>query len=375
MSNRRHILNADAFDQLFDALRDAGYTTVGPTLHDGAIVYDALTCAADLPVGWIDVQEAGRYAVQDTGSGRYFDYTVGPHTWKRFLRPPREPLFEAIRSGAGVAFHAAAAPEETYALMGVRACDLAALGVLDAVLTGQTYVDTRYATRRSRAFVVAVQCARAGNTCFCVSMNTGPRASAGFDLALTELKDAGRHVFVVEVGSPRGATIAAALGLRDSTEEDWAAARAVSAATAANMGRQLDTTGLVSLLQQEAENPLWNDIAQRCLACANCTMVCPTCFCTTVEIDSDLEQTRASHTQVSDSCFHASFTQMHGGPPVRDTTSARYRQWLTHKLSTWHDQFGHSGCVGCGRCVTWCPVGIDLTAEAARLRASHEERA
>ena len=134
------------------------------------------------------------------------------------------------------------------------------------------------------------------------------------------------------------------------------------------MGRKLNTAGLADLLAQSHDSPLWAEVGARCLACGNCTMVCPTCFCTTVEVVSDLQQTLVEHTQVGDSCFHADFTAMHGGGPIRDSTTSRYRQWMTHKLSSWHGQFGESGCVGCGRCVSWCPVGIDITAQAAAMR-------
>jgi hypothetical protein len=91
-------------------------------------------------------------------------------------------------------------------------------------------------------------------------------------------------------------------------------------------------------------------------------LVCPTCFCSTVEDTTDLSGEVATRTRVWDSCFTLGHSYIHGGS-VRPTTATRYRQWLTHKLDTWWDQFGTSGCVGCGRCTTWCPAEIDLLAE------------
>jgi ferredoxin len=96
-------------------------------------------------------------------------------------------------------------------------------------------------------------------------------------------------------------------------------------------------------------------------------MVCPTCFCTTVEDTADLAGTDAVRRRVWDSCFSVEYAYIHGGS-IRPTPRARYRQWLTHKLDSWQEQFGMSGCVGCGRCITWCPVGIDLTEEIAAIR-------
>jgi len=136
-----------------------------------------------------------------------------------------------------------------------------------------------------------------------------------------------------------------------------------------HMGRRLDTDGLRDLLYANADNPQWDDVASRCLSCTNCTMVCPTCFCTNVEDVADLTGNEAERHRVWDSCFNADFSYIHGGT-VRTSGRSRYRQWMTHKLAAWHDQFGSSGCVGCGRCVTWCPAAIDITAEAAAMRGA-----
>jgi ferredoxin len=134
------------------------------------------------------------------------------------------------------------------------------------------------------------------------------------------------------------------------------------------MGRSLDTADLPGLLARNLEHPRWEEVAKRCLSCGNCTLVCPTCFCSDVSDVSDVSGTVERQRRWA-SCFDLDHSYLHGGP-VRLTTASRYRQWLTHKLSTWWDQFDESGCVGCGRCLTWCPVGIDLTEEAAAIRAA-----
>ena len=258
------------------------------------------------------------------------------------------------------------------ALLGVRSCDLSAVGIHDTVLTGRGFADAHYAQRREGAFVIAVACSDPGGTCFCVSMGTGPRPEQGrgapFDLSLTELL-APEHRFVVEVGSERGAGLLDEIGAARAAPDEVAAADAVSEQAAQRMGRRLDTDGIRDLLYASVDSPRWDDVASRCLACTNCTMVCPTCFCTTVEDVSDLSGESADRHRVWDSCFNAEFSYIHGGT-VRESTRSRYRQWMTHKLASWHDQFGSSGCVGCGRCVTWCPAAIDITEEAAALRGA-----
>jgi ferredoxin len=288
---------------------------------------------------------------------------------KRFLHPPRVRLWQAERDADTIRVAPEAPLAERFAFIGVRACELHATAIQDRVLLGGEYVDPQYLARREGAFVVAVNCGKAGGTCFCVSMNTGPKAEKGFDLALTELIGEGRHVFLVESGSDEGRGVLAEVPHRSATRDEVEAAQAVTARTAAAMGREMRTDDVREILMCNIEHPRWDDVASRCLSCANCTMVCPTCFCTTVEDTTDLTGEHAERWQSWDSCFTKDFSHIHGGS-VRPSARSRYRQWMTHKLATWIDQFGTSGCVGCGRCITWCPVGIDITEEVRAIRNS-----
>jgi sulfhydrogenase subunit beta (sulfur reductase) len=347
-------------DALFAALHERGYTVVGPRVRSGSIAYEELESAAELPAGWIDVQDGGTFRLEQTGDGALFAHAVGHDSLKRFLFPPAVRTWRARKDLAGEP----PAQVPRYAFIGVRSCDLHAVAIQDRVFMGGARVEPDYAARRRDAFFVAVNCARAGGTCFCVSMETGPRVTEGFDLALSELGDR----FLVEAGSERGEELLAALPCSPAAEEDVRASLEQSEHTAASMGRALETDGLRELLRDNPEHPRWQAVADRCLSCGNCTMVCPTCFCSTVEDTTDLTGTEAERTRLWDSCFTLEHSYMHGGS-VRRSGSSRYRQWMTHKLSTWIDQFGTSGCVGCGRCITWCPVAIDITEEAAEIRA------
>jgi sulfhydrogenase subunit beta (sulfur reductase) len=363
------LLDRDGVQALIEALARRGYQVLGPTLRDGAIVYDALDGVDDLPAGWTDRQDAGSYRVERREDQALFGYVVGPHSWKRFLHPPVERIWQARRDGDGFVVDPPEPAPQKMAFIGVRACELHAIAIQDRVFVEGPYPDTAYRERRRDNFIVAVNCGEAGGTCFCVSMSTGPKADSGFDLALTELLDGSDHQFLVEVGSVAGAAVLAELPYRPAAGEHMAAADAAVARAAGQMGRQLDTNGLKELLQANPTHKQWDDVAARCLTCANCTMVCPTCFCTTVEDHTDLTGQTAERVKRWDSCFSLDFSYIHGGR-VRNEAKSRYRQWITHKLSSWIDQFGTSGCVGCGRCITWCPVGIDITAEAAAIRAN-----
>jgi ferredoxin len=373
------ILGPGALPELVRALRADGYTVVGPTVRDDAVVLAELTTGEELPSGWGVAAEPGRYRLVPRDDGAVFANSAGPQSWKQFLHPARRLLFSVDRGEDwGEDGGSAGEPPARYAFVGVRPCDLVAIGVLDGVLGRGATPDPDFTARRDGVFVVVANCTEPGGVCFCVSMGGGPRAGTGYDLALTERVDAAGHRFLAEAGTPAGERVLAGLGGRDATAADVATADADLVAAAGRMGRAMPEVDLRDLLAANRESPRWDDVAARCLACGNCTMVCPTCFCTTTEDVTDVTGEHAERWQRWDTCFSLDFSYMHGGGQggdgaVRGGTGARYRQWISHKLSTWHDQFGTSGCVGCGRCIAWCPVGIDITAEAAALAGAPDE--
>ena len=361
-------MDSTGLDELIEVLRARGMRTLGPTVRDGAILHAELASSADLPAGWHDEQGPGVYRLRFEGDQSLFAWAVGPASWKSEFFPPREQLWRAQREGNEVTIEEPDVEVTPVAIVGARPCELSALAILDRVLQEGVVADPGYARRREGSFVVVVECGSPSSTCFCSSMDTGPSASAGFDLALAELLDSDTHRFFVRVGSQQGADVLAEVPHRPTTAADVSQRQALIDGAIAHMGRTLETEGLAELLGRNLEHPRWEAVAQRCCSCGNCTLVCPTCFCSDVNDISDLDGTVERRRSWS-SCFDTDHSYIHGGP-VRSTTASRYRQWLTHKLSTWWDQFDTSGCVGCGRCITWCPVGIDLTEEAAAIRTA-----
>lgn len=359
------LLEPAGFEQLLTVLTSDGYRVIGPTVQDGAVVYDDIATSADLPVGYIDHQEGGRYRIEKTDGPAYFAYTLSPQSWKKYLFPPVVRLWQARRNGTNIDIH----PEvnglfqpQPLAFIGVRPCELSAITVQDRVFRGSEYADPVYSALRENLFIVAVNCTQSAETCFCASMNTGPQAQSGFDIALTEIVDGERHSFLAEAGSERGAAVLERLPQSAASNADVQAAAKRVQAAAESQTRSVNTKGLKERLSRSYDAPHWDDVAARCLMCGNCTMVCPTCFCTTVEDVTDLSGDIAERWRKWDSCFSLDFSYVYGGS-VRTSGKARYRQWLMHKMATWSDQFDTFGCVGCGRCITWCPVGIDITEE------------
>lgn len=363
------ILGLDSISGLIQILKKRGYEVIGPMVREGAIVYGPVQDIGDLPQGWTAEQSPGQYRLRRRDDEALFGYATPVYGLKRFLHPPEVRLFQAERQNGEFLILENNSPPPQFAFLGVRACDLAAVAKLDRVLIRDRYADSIYRGRREAAFVVAVTCTDPAATCFCASMGTGPTPQTGYDILLTEFPEPGNHTFVAQAGSERGAEVLSELGGAKAPGSTVKKAHQTAAQATSRLIKSLDTNGLKEALYEAFEHPRWEQTAARCLACANCTMVCPTCFCVTVEDASDVTLRHAERWRRWDSCFTQNFSYIHGGS-VRLSPKSRYRQWITHKLATWQDQFGESGCVGCGRCITWCPAGIDITEEAAAIRAN-----
>lgn len=357
----------DGLDLLIRVVRECGYTVIGPSVEDGVIRLRPVERAKDLPEGVRDSQEKAFYRLSASGEGRFFGHNLGPQSWKSYLFPASRLLWTMDQGQSAESSDGHDGDAPAYAFLGVRACDLAAIVIQDRVLSGEGR-HPHYTCQRKRTLIIGVHCQTAAATCFCPSMGTGPDfPSSGFDLLLTEFP----RFFLIQSGSSLGDDILSKLSLSKAPDKAEKMIFDQLATTRKQIARSLPQRNIKEDVYRALDSDYWEEIGQRCLACANCTMVCPTCFCFTL-IDKKLmtadgTREKATRTQVWDSCFHVDFTLIHGGS-TRVSSGSRYRQWLSHKLATWMDQFGTSGCVGCGRCVTWCPVGIDLTEEMAQLR-------
>lgn len=371
------VIDRDQFPKLFGTLRSQGYQIIGPTVRENVIIYDEIAGVEDLPIGKTDEQAPGSYRLKNRMDAALFGYTVGPQSPKKFLFPMKMKLFEAQKEGRGFHISAGGNPESSdvprLAFVGIKPCELGAIKIQDKVFLGELYTDPVYRSLRERSLIISVNCTSPGSHCFCASMKTGPKASGGFDLALTEIVRGNEHYFVADVGSEKGSALLQSIPNHPAESSHRDAVGQAFDHAVHTMGKVFETTDVKKLLQENLEHPEWDAVAARCLTCTNCTLVCPTCFCSTVWDATDLSGEHTEHWRRWNSCFTLDFTKVAGGN-FRSSAKSRYRQWLTHKLAGWYDQFGSSGCVGCGRCITWCPVGIDIVAEVDAIRGEKISR-
>ncbi len=357
------VITKVAFNAVLSRLREKGYETIGPRIKNDTLIYAPIEGVDDLPRGYITEQEAAHFRLTYTGHSRYFDAIPGAQSWKQFLFPPKSEIFALRKVNNRWEASTPETKAPAYAFIGVRACELAAIQIQDKAFLRSDFNDPIYRARRERVFILTVNCMYPAGTCFCVSMGTGPRAKDGFDLSLTELED----VFLLTIGSE------VARNLLDGIPFELASAFLLRNAdqglehAASQMGRKLDISNLPDLILNNLDHPHWQEVGSRCLSCTNCTQVCPTCFCWDATDEMSLDGKETHRERVWDSCFNPGYSYQAGGN-TRPTIRSRYRQWLSHKLGTWKQQYGTLGCVGCGRCITWCPAEIDLTKEIPMLQ-------
>jgi sulfhydrogenase subunit beta (sulfur reductase) len=360
-------MTPDDLVAMVDALCAEFDEVIAPVHVDGVIRMRPIDSADELPTGVIGHQRPGVYRTTTSGTAHRFSYAVGPDSLKAIVHPPRSPVWSMTRDDTGaVAVSVAPIHPVRRAVLGARACDLAALDRLGRTQLEGPHPDRQFAAARAGLFLVGVDCSRPAPTCFCESTGTGPciGTDSGADLTLTEFDD-GRNVrYLLREGSEQGRRFAESLGLAPAEPADLT--RADTARNSVHTTLRSLPANAATIVLADMEHPRWDDVAERCLTCGNCTAVCPTCFCTDTADRIDLDGHTAHRDRVWDTCFSLEYSHL-GDGPARSSPRSRYRQWLTHKLGTWHDQFGESGCVGCGRCITWCPVGIDLTAEVDAL--------
>lgn len=366
------VLEYEALDKLLAQLRDDGYAVIGPRLVDGVVKYLPVSSLADLPRGVFDRLGPGHYLTEETDSPHLFAYTPGPEGLKPYLYPSREVVYTAAGDENDFKLEIPSKDYPRYAFLGVRPCDLHAVAILDKVLMDGPHPDPGYTARRSAACFIAVNCSHPADTCFCESTGTGPGMRGLADMALTEVVHDSQSIYGLECFTPTGNTLLNSVARRDATPDEYRAIEQVKTNAREQLQRGININEVRDALLAYGQESHWDDVAKRCLACANCTMSCPTCFCNTMEDTTNLTGSEATRTRVWDSCFTLDFSYIHGGS-IRESGGARYRHWITHKLGTWREQFGTGGCVGCGRCIAWCPVGIDITEEAENL-VKHEHK-
>ncbi|MDI6800971.1 MAG: 4Fe-4S dicluster domain-containing protein [Thermodesulfovibrionales bacterium] len=353
---------------IFDRLKSS-HKLIGPKIENNAIILSEIEFH-DIPAGYRDQQSPGCYKLKQGENAEVFSFSPGPDSFKRFLHPPFAEIFRFEKSKKGITISPSNSDEKPFAFIGIRACDISAMKLYDRVFSGEHIRDKTYESLRKNCFIMAVNCIYPGDNCFCQSIGTGPEVKDYFDIVITEIRDS----FILETGTVAGERLLTGLQQDRVNDNDMKERNESIQRCGKAMKKAIKFDELPWLIYRNLEHPRWAEIEKRDLECGNCTQVCPTCFCNSsydlVSLSGVLKKSEGLsgvRIRAWDSCFSKNFARVHGGN-FRPSRKARYRQWMSHKLAYTFEQFGLPGCVGCGRCITWCPVGIDITHELEALR-------
>ena len=275
---------------------------------------------------------------------------------KDFFFPQTENLMEFKTSGKEIEVIDTRDEHEDFVVFGVRGCDVKSFEILDRVFLSEP-VDSFYANRRSHGIIVSMACTRPSETCFCSTFGIDP-ANPGADVSCWKTDT---EIFF-EANTDKGNKLMELIA--DLTEEADNSAVEAQKEKIASIMKKLPLSGLTAdkfgggKTSEFFNAPQWKTLSQSCLGCGTCTFVCPTCQC--YDIRDFKTNDGVIRFRCWDSCMYSDFTKMaHGN--IRNSQLERFRQRFMHKLVYYpENNDGIFGCVGCGRCLSKCPISMNI---------------
>ncbi|MGD0276344.1 MAG: 4Fe-4S dicluster domain-containing protein [Syntrophales bacterium] len=282
-------------------------------------------------------------------------YANSKNAPKNFFFPHTELMMKYTRTPKGMTFKEKGPEAPEAVLFGVRPCDARSLVLLDRLFDQEKYRDNYYIERRARITVISMACVHPPYaTCFCTSVDGAPVSSDGADILITDVEDN----YLVEFLSEKGQKYLSYFGNAAADEAAVARKEEIARQAASEIKSHIPAKEIKPILDVNFEHPFWNTIHQKCLACGTCTFLCPTCHC--FDISDEVKGADGIRIRNWDSCMFPLFTLETSGHNPRTTQKERWRQRAMHKFKYYVDNFNAIACVGCGRCVMYCPVNIDI---------------
>ena len=239
-------------------------------------------------------------------------------------------------------------------LLGARPCDLQAISILDPVFMGKEYTDVYYLKKRETTLIIGFACDQPRSTCFCSSVGGGPFIRTGSDLFFIDLGDA----YLIEFITKKGGALRDNRLLKEADAKDLSLAHGIEKKAREKLNSYLPVEGIEKSLDRIMEGPFWDRIHEKCIGCGVCTFLCPTCHC--FDIADEAVNNKGRRVRNWDSCLFPLYSLETSGHNPRPTGRERTRQRLMHKFNYYPKNFGRIACVGCGRCIAYCPVNFDI---------------
>jgi len=373
IKNKYYKLSIQDIEKIFLYLKQE-YKIIGNKIENNSVILAELENLSDTPSGYSDEQSPGKYKLINNKSEQLFSFSLSPQSWKKYLHPPESTLWKIHKKDNSFNIETPKIEKNKMAFWGIRPCDFEAIKIYDGVFLRDNKTNLKYKSIRDNLFIFAINCTVNHNTCFCSSMNSGPDIKDGFDLAVTEIfiendENNTSHHFILNADTQKGQNIVDKFQFKEASKEEVNFAKNKVIENKESITNTFNTKNLDKILQDNYNHEIWYKMGEKCTSCSNCTFVCPTCYCTRTVDFTNLDGSMATRISKWDSCFSKDFTRINN-KYIRDSLSSRYRHWVMHKFSTWQEQFGTQGCTGCGRCITWCPSGINIVKVIREIQAS-----
>lgn len=342
------VLEKKDLQKFLDSLKKT-YKVIGPTKKGGATA-----TYAHATFGFID-------KIEDLE----IDYKSTMLSPKIIFFPDNQPLFGYKKKEDGVNLKDLREVwNEQRVLLGLHPCDIAALSCLDKVFGEKGFEDESYNNKRSKSIIIGVTCAEPQKSCFCNVLGTGPDAETGYDLLMTDLGDG--YFFRAETAI--GREIISADYFKDATDQDRVRREREIERVSKELPDDLEGSGISEVMAEKYNDELWDEFSDECLTCGACNMVCPTCHCFTIKDKTTSDRSEGTRLLVWDSCHFERFAKMAGDLTVREEKSSRFKHRLYDKFYYDKERSGTVFCVGCGRCIEFCPSHIDIRAALRKLQ-------
>ena len=284
------------------------------------------------------------------------DYSNTRNAPKNFFFPKTETMMRYMRTERGMELSGEEEEAKEAVLFGARPCDVRSFVLLDYLFDQEKYRDSYYIDKREKTTIISLACIHPPySTCFCTSVGGHPMSEEGADVLLTDIGDN----YLAEFITPKGEKLLEKMG--DLPAADGSAdekKKALSESAEKEIKSHIPGKEIKPWLDDNFEHPFWDTIHQSCLACGTCTYLCPTCHC--FDISDEVKGSDGKRIRTWDSCMYWLFTKETSGHNPRTSQKQRWRQRLMHKFKYFVDNFDEIACVGCGRCVRYCPVNIDI---------------
>jgi len=273
---------------------------------------------------------------------------------KEVFFPQSETMFRYEKTGKQHQVTSTEEVERKRVILGARPCDIQAVSLIDQVFSGKEYTDVYYVNKRKATTIIGMACDHPLSTCFCSSMKGGPFHREGSDLFLIDLGEA----YLVELLTEKGKTFQKNKFLKEALAKDINSAKEVEEKATPKIDGSLPVAGIEKRLDQMLESPFWERVQEKCIGCRICTYLCPTCHC--FDIVDEALTNKGQRVRNWDSCLSSLYSQETSGHNPRPTNRERTRQRIMHKFNYFPKNFDQIACVGCGRCIIYCPVNFDI---------------